>query len=99
VRVTKWVDMGQDVEVEISVEDIRAALSEAFEGITKDRLGEEGPSREDVARVLNSIAAFLNAITDKQIASLTPAQRAAVAPYLAKAAARFVEPAAKGQGE
>jgi hypothetical protein len=89
VKLSKWVDMGQEVEVEIGVDDIRAALGEAFEVVTRDPLGEEGPSRFDVIRALNMIGAFLNALTDEQIALLTDPVRRNVQTYLAKTSERF----------
>jgi hypothetical protein len=89
VKVSKWVDMGADVEVEISAEDIRVALDEMFEEITHDRLGEDGPSCGEVTRALNGMARFLNALTDEHIARLTDGQRKTVHTFLGKAAERF----------
>jgi hypothetical protein len=89
VKINKWVDMGQEVEVEIGADDIRIALAEAFAVVTQDRLGEEGPNRFDIMRALNAIGAFLNAMTDEQIALLSDAVRHQVQTYLAKASERF----------
>ncbi len=57
--------------------------------VTTDPLGEEGPNRNDIILALNSMAAFLNALTDKQIGMLKPAQRDTVQKFLLKAALRF----------
>lgn len=89
MKVSKWVDMGQEVDVEISVEDIRCALAEAFSAVTEDRLGEPGPSRQDIARALNLIAQFLKALTDGQIDMLTFGQRFAIEKFLSEQTVRF----------
>ena len=89
MKVTKWMDMGADVEVNVTSEDIRIALSESFEHVRYDRLGEPGPGRWDVTQALNDIATFLNALTDTQICILTTSQRKSVASYLSKQAQRF----------
>jgi quinol monooxygenase YgiN len=90
MKVSKWVDLGQEVEIDITAEDVRHALSEAFAVVTEDRLGEEGPNRYDVMRTLNDIAAFLNGLTDEHIALLNHHQRAACADLFAKSSERFV---------
>jgi hypothetical protein len=92
MKISKWVDMGQEVEVEICAQDIRAALSEAFSVVTCDPLGEEGPNRNDVLIALNGMAAFLNALTEDQIATLLLGQRPIIQAFLLKAAARFAVP-------
>lgn len=89
MKVTKWVDMGQEVEVEVGADDIRGALAEAFAVVTEDRLGESGPNRNDVMLAMNSMAAFLNALTDGQIGLFNIAQRTFIESFLVKAAARF----------
>lgn len=92
MKVTKWVDLGQEVEIEIGADDIRAALGEAFGRVTSDPLGEEGPSRSDVVACFNSIAGFLNAITDEQITKLNYLQRVVIGKFLRKHAERFPDP-------
>lgn len=89
MKIRKWVDMGQEVEVEIGADDIRSALSEAFSRVMQDRLGEEGPTRQEVTLALNDIAIFFNALTDQQIDLLTLGQRNIVQVFLFKAAERF----------
>jgi hypothetical protein len=93
MKISKWVDMGQEVDIEIDFNDIRVALAEAFEPITRERLGEEGPSCGDVGRALNSMAAFLNALTDEHIAQLTAMQRSVIGRFLADTSLRFKVPA------
>lgn len=91
MKVTKWIDMGQEVEVEVTTADIRDALEEGFSGITQDRLGEPGPSANEVHQVLNDIGRFFNALTDEHIRTLSASARQIVGAYLAKAANRFSE--------
>jgi hypothetical protein len=90
MKITKWVDMGEEVEVEVSTEDIRAALAESFAEVTKDLLGEL-PSTFPVVSALSDIGKFLRALSDEQIALLNPAQRRVVGQFLAEQAARFRE--------
>lgn len=92
MRVSKWVDMGQEVEIEIGMEEIRAALSECFAVVTDDRLGEEGPNRAEVAYALNSVGTFLNALTIEHIGKLNSAQRETIRIFLLTQAERFKEP-------
>ncbi len=92
MKITKWVDFGQEIEINVDSKDISAALAEAFAVVTKDRLGEEGPNRNDILIALNAIAAFLNALTDQQISLMTLGQRITVSGFLAKHAARFKIP-------
>lgn len=87
MRVTKWVDMGADVEIEIGADDVRRALDEAFSE-TEQRL-EYAVNIHDVLRAFNSIGQFLNALTDEQIALLNDAQRKVIGAFLNKAASRF----------
>ncbi len=99
MKISKWVDMGQEVEIDIDVDDIHSALAEAFSNITEDRLGEEKPTTRDVLRVFNTIAQFLKAITDEQIAGMAPVPAGVVATFLDLQAQRYktTEAAAKGK--
>jgi len=91
MKVSKWVDFGQEVEVEIGVDDVRAALAEGFHLATEDRLGEPGPLPMEVIRAFNDMAIFLRALSDSQIALLTPAQRAVIHAFLSEQSQRFAE--------
>lgn len=88
MKISKWVDFGQEVEVDIDVNDIRGALSEAFatvEGVDFD----ERPTAREICSALNRIGSFLNAVTDEHIEKLNESQRETIAEYLATAAMRF----------
>jgi hypothetical protein len=89
MKVTKWVDFGQEVDVDIDATDIRCALAEAFAVVTRDRFEEDGPSRNDVLHAINNIGAFLKALTDEQIALLNEHQRSLTAEFLQVQADRF----------
>ncbi len=93
MKITKWVDMGAEVTVEIDSNDIRSAIAEAFENVTADRLGEEKPTAKDVLRAINDIAAFLNAVSDPQISMMTFGQRLTIEKFLREHADRFKLPA------
>jgi hypothetical protein len=92
VRVRKWVDIGQEVEIEIGIEDIRAGLNEAFYAVTEDRLGEPGPNNAEVMMAFNNLGTFLRAVTAEQIGRMKPAQRQAILAFLAEQALRYEEP-------
>lgn len=87
MRVSKWVDLGAEVEIDIDVRDIRGALAEAFES-TEPKL-DEVPTIQDILRAFNLIGTFLNAFEDSQIDRLTLGQRSTIASYLTKAAKRL----------
>ena len=91
MKVTKWVDLSQEVEVHIGADDIRCALAEAFAVVKQDQPGVELPDRSLVMRCFGDIASFLGAITDESISQMQPAQRKVIGEYLAKHAARYLE--------
>lgn len=99
MKVSKWVDMGQEVEIEVGVDDIRGALAEAFARVTNDRLGEDGPTAQEVMFAFNSIAQFLRAITNEQISHMNVHQLATIAGFLDTQAKRYAqaEPASEGK--
>ena len=86
VKVKKWVELSEEVEVQIDINDIRSALAEALQVIVDS---DEWASRYDVKRALNSISEFFDALTDEQIDLLEEKPRQMVHAYLAKAADRF----------
>jgi len=90
MKVSKWVDMAQEVQIEIGMEDVRAALNEAFYEVTReDRLGEPGPNNSEIMLAFNNIGGFLRAFTDEQIAQLKPAARKVIGEFLAEQSKRF----------
>ena len=79
MRVSKWVDYSSEVEIDIGMEDIRAGIAEAL----------AAGNPHDVNGALNNIGAFLRALTDDQIAALSPKVREIVRVFLAESAMRF----------
>lgn len=94
MRVSKWVDFGQEIEIEFGMEDVKIALGEAFGKVGEDRtfrdLGEGEPhSPHHILDALNSVGRFLNSFKDEEIAILNDAQRETISKFLAKASEHF----------
>ena len=85
--VKKWVEMSDEVEVQVGADDISAALSEAFAKVPRDI--DDRPNKHDVLVVLNSIGTFLRAFKDEHITQLTDAQRKTVREFLVTNGERF----------
>ena len=86
--ITKWVDMGADVQVNIDASDVSAALAEAFEHVTRDDF-DDHPTAADVMRALNSIGTFINGLKDEHIRMLSSKSREVVASFMETAAKRL----------
>ena len=87
MRITKWVDFGQEVEVSIGSDDIRLALAEEFEAVTDQDI--EPVTPKAILRMVNICAQFLKALTDAQIVSLETEPRKLVGKFLAEQSVRF----------
>ena len=87
MKITKWVECSQEVEVHIGADDIRWALSEAFSRVERDI--DDRPNRHDATAALGAIGSFLVGLTDDRIALLKDSQRKIVAEFLAARARRF----------
>ena len=87
MKVTKWVDMGADVTVDIGADEVRNALAEAFANANQEP--EDAINVHDILCAFNCIGSFLRAFTDEQIASLNEKQRGIIGTFLAEAAVRF----------
>ena len=85
MKVTKWVEMSDNVTLDIGTEDIRAALDEAFAD------ADQTVNVHDILCAFNSIASFINAFTDENIAKLKPKQREIIGRFLRDAAVRFIQ--------
>jgi hypothetical protein len=88
MRVSKWVDFGQEIDIDIELNDVTAAIAEAFERVTKDRF-DEGPTSKDVTRAINLCGMFLKAVTDEQISMLSPQACDLVVSFLREHADRY----------
>lgn len=85
MKIYKWVDIGQEVEIEIGFNDVRVALAESFAQVTKGSPGETG-----MLLAFNQIAMFMKAVTVKQIGMLNVQQRKIIGDFLAEQAKRFI---------
>ena len=81
MKITKWVDMGAEVDVDIDARDISAALSEVFSVVVEPKFEEVATAR-DVIRAIAMVGTFLTALTDEHIAALNEAQRTTVFRFL-----------------
>jgi hypothetical protein len=88
MTVKKWVESSQEVEIQIDADDIRCALSEAFDR-ANPRDCDDHPNRGDVTDALNAIGGFMNGLTEEHLALLSPAAIATVAGYFERTAARL----------
>jgi hypothetical protein len=90
MKLTKWIEVSQEVEISMGLEDVRAALGESFADYKAgtERRGEDGYMAGFLS-CLNSIAQFLNAVTDEQIAALNLSQKKTISGFLLRAAGKF----------
>jgi hypothetical protein len=83
MKITKWIDILQEVTIYINAADVRAPIRE-----TCGTDGEPKAHLNDVLIALSNIGAFLLAITE-QIKAMTFGQRMTVETLLTKQSARF----------
>jgi hypothetical protein len=91
MKITKYVELSGEVEVEVSAEDLRVAFDEEF------TLPQGNCNRYQITSPLNRMAWWCNGLTDAHIALLTPGQRKFAAEFFARQAKRF-ESAARSAG-
>jgi hypothetical protein len=95
MKIKKWVEFSEEVEISIDYTDVRAAITEAFSRITPDP-DEQHPCRFDVINSFNNIGTFFAAITDEQILLMLPGQRKVIADFLGRQAERIARLEEKG---
>jgi hypothetical protein len=83
MKVSQYVNFSQEIEIEVGVDDIRAAFAEELAEIKRP------VSDHAIKQMLNVVGQFFNALTEDQIATLTPQARSTVQQYLVKQAQRF----------
>jgi hypothetical protein len=82
MKVPMWVDLGsKEIEVELSVEDIVAALGDSREGCSR---------REMLIAAVNKLASVFRKLPDDAVSELTAPARATIAAFLREQAERFV---------
>ena len=82
MKVTKWVEFSQEVEISLGVEDLHGLLAESLVSDRQETLRE-------VLHGMNAVLSFLRAVGDDQIAAMLPVHRQLVATVLAEQIVRF----------
>ena len=86
MRITKWIDIQQEVEIDISWEDINNHL--------RSMMARQAPHR--ILGALNDIACFFRSIPSEIISDITDSQRRVIKGFLLEQAERFsVDPDVK----
>lgn len=80
MKVYKWIETSQEVEIDISSEDVHAIFTEPTASI------------REVLYQFNCIAAFLNGLPDKRIAEMNKKQREVVSKFLIEQSERIKPP-------
>lgn len=80
VKITKWIDCSQEVEIEIGTDDVLAALREGSEDCTP---------KQAVFKAVNNIAHVFRKLPQSSIDELTPEARKTIADFLAEQEKRF----------
>ena len=81
MRIEKWINIDQEIEIELSSEDIL---------LTFDNDAESLPS---VLRGLNDVATFLKGVSDSKIIEMSSGQRKIIMDFLLTEAKRYPEDA------
>lgn len=81
MKVTKWVEVETEVTINVSASDIASALAG------------EADTVGGAMMCLNSVACFMNGLTDEVIAQMKDGPRAFVYDFLQRQAQRFAPPA------
>jgi hypothetical protein len=79
MKIPKMVTVEQEIEVEVTTEDIACCIAE------------ETDSQRSVLLGINNCAKFLKAVPDGMIAGLNDKQREVIATFLREQAGRFVQ--------
>jgi hypothetical protein len=84
MRVKTWVELSDEVEVDLSGDQIAAAMLENDGDI---------PVRIRIKRSFNNFAGFLNGLTAEQVEALEPKVRELIHNFCVQQAARFANSA------
>ena len=77
MRIDKYIDFSQEVEIELSSEDIYLILEEDAESVPV------------VLRCLNSVATFLKGVPEARIAEMTNEQKTIIRDFLSEQSGRY----------
>ncbi len=78
MKISKWVEFSKEVEVSISLEDVRECLIEAADN-----------SLPELFRILNDLGVIFKGVPDEMIAKLNPQQRETILKFLHEQQRRF----------
>ena len=77
MRISKWVQFDQDVEIDLSAEDIQTIFDNDESSLAYVLYG------------LNNVACFLKGVSDQKIGEMSEAQRKEVVNFLSTQAERY----------
>ena len=80
MKVYKYIEISQEVEIDLSSEDIKTIFDS------------DGDSLDDILRGLNGLACFLRGVSESKIAEMTQGQREVVGKFLSIEAERYNSP-------
>lgn len=85
MKVKTWISIEQEVDVNISADDIRCALMEDIPADVRDPKDPDHP----IMRALSSIYQYLQEIPDVRISEMLPTQRTAYSKFFAEQSERY----------
>ncbi|HEA68602.1 MAG TPA: hypothetical protein ENI07_17525 [Desulfobacterales bacterium] len=77
MKIDKYIDFSQEIEIELSSEDIYLILSEDAESVPV------------VLQCLNSVASFLKGVPEARIAEMTNEQKTIIRDFLSEQSGRY----------
>ena len=78
MKVKTWVEFAQEVDVNVSMDDIRSALSM------------EASTTKEALQLVNCCASAIKAVSDQMILEMNDAQRNVIASFFREQAERFM---------
>jgi len=80
MKIIKWIEYNQEIEIEIGTDDVIVALLEG---------SEDCPPKQAVTRAVNNLANVFRKMPDSAIAELSGPARHTIAEFLAEQEKRF----------
>lgn len=82
MRITYWLEVQKEIEIDLSAEDISILYRDAYS---------EDPKalQKEVLYNLNSVASFLRGVSDEIIGDLSDGQKKIISNFLKEQGARF----------
>lgn len=82
MKIEKFVEISDNLEIDIDADDIRACLRESIN---------DADTKATVLNTLNNIAQFINGIPDELLNEITDKQKQIVYEFMVNAANRFAK--------